>query len=78
MLITGMRVLGILLIAMGITFFIWGMNVSEGFEARFMKQMAGEYPEEARRYIFNGVIMTVLGASLLVTSFFKRIWRKRK
>ena len=66
------RILGLLLLVLGITFFIWGLNVSEGFADRFMKQMAGKYPEEAKQYIFGGVTMIVLGVGILATSFFRR------
>jgi Mg2+ and Co2+ transporter CorA len=68
----GIRILGLLLLALGITFLIWGMNISEGFADRFMKQMAGKNPEDARHYIFGGITMMVLGAGILATSFFRR------
>lgn len=66
------RILGFLLLVLGITFLIWGFNISEGFADRFMKQMAGKYPEETKRYIFGGVTMIVLGVGILATSFFRR------
>ena len=64
--------IGALLLAMGITSLIWGLNTSEGFADRFMKQMAGKYPEEARKYIFSGVAMIVIGAGILWAALRKK------
>lgn len=69
---TGVRILGFVLLALGIAFLIWGMDMSETFANRFMKEMAGEYPEETKWYIFGGVAMIVVGLGILSAKFFKR------
>lgn len=66
------RLLGLLLLALGITSLIWGLDVSDTFADRFMKQMAGKYPKEARNYIFGGVALIAIGAGVLWTSFRKK------
>ena len=66
------RILGTLLLALGITSFIWGLDVSDTFADRFLKQMAGKYPEEARNYIFKGVALMVIGAGILIANFFRQ------
>lgn len=66
------RIIGALLLAIGITAFVWGLDVSDTFADRFLKQMAGKYPEEARNYIFGGVALIVIGAGILWFSFFRK------
>ena len=66
------RILAIVLVALGITFLIWGLNESDTFANRFLKEMAGTYPDETRNYIFGGVAMIAIGAAILLTSIFRR------
>jgi uncharacterized protein YjeT (DUF2065 family) len=66
------RVFGLLLLALGITFLVWGMNERDTFANRFLKQMADKYPEETKNYIFGGITMIVVGTGILYVSFCKR------
>lgn len=66
------RILGLLLLVLGITFLIWGINETDTFSNRFLKEMANVYPEETKRYIFGGITMIVVGAGVLVASFFRK------
>ena len=66
------RLLAALLLVLGLTFFIWGMNASETFANRFMKEMAGEYPSETKWYIFGGITMIVVGIGMLIANFFRK------
>ncbi len=66
------RVVGLLLLALGIAFLVYGMNQSETFANRFLKEMAGTYPEETKRFIFWGVAMIAIGVGILFASFFRR------
>lgn len=67
-----LRICGVLLLVLGFTFLIWGINETDTFANRFLKQMANEYPEETKYYIFGGITMIVIGAGVLVTSFRRR------
>ena len=67
-----LRIVGLLLLALGITFLVWGMSETDTFANRFLKQMANEYPEETKHYIFGGITMIVVGVGILVASFFRR------
>ena len=66
------RILGLLLLALGITLLVWGMNETDTFANRFLKEMANEYPQETKRYIFGGIAMIVVGIGILVASFFRK------
>lgn len=66
------RILGLVLLALGITFLVWGENETHTFANRFLKEMANKYPEETKNYIFGGIIMIVVGIGILFTSFFNR------
>ncbi len=66
---SGVRILGLLLLALGVTFLIWGLNESGTFANRFMKEMAGTYPKETKWYIFGGITMIVVGLGVLGASF---------
>jgi len=68
----GVRILGLVLLALGITFLVWGMNETHTFANRFLKEMAGKYPEETKWYIFGGITMIVVGVGILGASFFRR------
>ena len=66
------RILGLVILVLGITFLVWGMNETDTFANRFLKEMGNKYPEETKQYIFGGITMIVVGAGILVTSFFRR------
>ena len=66
------RIAGLLLLALGITSLVWGLDVSDTFADRFMKQMAGKYPKEERDYIFWGVTLIAIGAGVLWVSFSRK------
>ena len=66
------RILGLLLLALGIAFLVWGINETNTFSNRFLKEMANVYPEETKRYIFGGIAMIVIGVGTLVASFFRK------
>lgn len=66
------RIVGFLLLALGVTFLIWGINQTDTFANRFLKEMAGEYPDETKHYIFGGVAMIAVGAGMLIASFFRK------
>ncbi len=68
----GIRILGVLILVLGITFLVWGINASDTFANRFMKEMAGKYPEETKWYIFGGITMIVVGAGVLGVSIFRK------
>lgn len=65
----GIRILGLLSIALGITFLVWGMNETHTFANRFLKEMAGKYTEETKWYIFGGITMIVVGVGILAASY---------
>lgn len=69
--VPGIRILGLLFLALGITFVYWGMDLSDTFSNRFMKEMAGRYPDETKNYFLWGISMIVVGAGLLAASFFR-------
>ena len=66
------RIAGFLLIALGVTFLVWGIDQTDTFANRFLKEMANDYSDETKQYIFGGVAMIVVGAGNLVTSFFRK------
>lgn len=66
------RILGLLLLALGIAFLIWGINETQTFSNRFLKEMANIYPDETKYYIFGGISMIVVGAGVLLASFFRK------
>lgn len=70
--ITPVRILGLVILALGITFLIMGLNASDTFADRFMKEMAGKYPEETKWYIFGGVTMIAVGLGIIGVNFFKK------
>ncbi len=67
-----LRVAGLILLVFGITFLFWGFDLSQSFSNRFMREMAGEYPEQTKKYIFGGIAMLVVGIGCLVYSFKRR------
>ncbi len=71
MVITIIRIGGLLLLALGITFLVWGMNETDTFANRFLKEMANEYPHKTKEYIFGGITMIVVGFGILVGSFYR-------
>jgi hypothetical protein len=68
----GIRILGVLFIVLGITFLIWGLNQSDTFANRVVKEMSGSDTAETKRYIFGGITMLVVGAGILSLRFFRR------
>lgn len=66
------RILGLLFLVLGIAFLVYGMNQSETFANRFLKEMAGTYPEETKKFIFGGIAMIVVGIGILCARFFRR------
>jgi drug/metabolite transporter (DMT)-like permease len=68
----GIRILGLLLLILGIVFIYLGVDLSESFSNRFMKEMAGTYPDETKRYFLWGIVMAVVGAGILAASYFRR------
>jgi hypothetical protein len=48
------------------------MDLSDSFSNRFMKEMAGTYPVETKRYFFGGIVMAVVGAGILTSGYFRR------
>ena len=67
-----LRIGALVLVALGIAYLIWGLDLSDTFANRFMKEMAGEYPNKTENYIFGGVVMIAIGVGLLIFSFWKR------
>lgn len=65
------QISALVILALGITFLVWGIDLMDTFSNRFMKEMAGEYPNETKWYFFSGIAMIVAGAGILVASFFK-------
>ena len=66
------RIFGLLLLALGITFLIWGIGETDTFANRFLKQMANKYPEETKQYIFGGIALVIVGAGIVIQSFFRK------
>ncbi len=67
-----LRILALLLLGLGITFLVWGINETDTFANRFLKEMANVYPEETKQYIFGGIAMIVAGAGILIATFFRK------
>lgn len=68
----GIRILGVVLVALGITFLFLGIDESGTFANRFLKEMAGKYPDETKWHIFGGIVMIVVGLGILSKSFFRK------
>lgn len=68
----GIRVLGLVLLGLGIAFLIWGMNESDALANRFMREMSGKYPEETKRYIMGGITLIIVGVGILCADFFRK------
>ncbi len=64
------RTVGLVLLVLGITFLVWGMNESGTFANRVVKEVAGQYPEETKWYIFGGITMIVVGVGILSRGLF--------
>lgn len=66
------RILGFLLLALGIAFLLVGMDESGSFANRFLKEMVGSYPAETKWYFFGGVAMIAVGLWVLLKGRLKR------
>lgn len=67
-----LRFTGVALVVLGVVFLFWGFDLSHSFSNRFMKEMAGDYPEETKRYIFGGIGMIIAGLGCFLYSFKRR------
>ena len=66
---TYLRLAGFALLVFGGFCLYWGLDLSDTFSNRFMKEMAGEYPDETKQYIFGGLALIVVGIACLVMGF---------
>lgn len=64
-----LRIAGLALVVLGAVFLFWGLDLSHSFSNRFMKEMAGDYPEETKKYVFGGIGMIIVGLGCLFYSF---------
>ncbi len=67
-----LKIVAFAVLIVGITFLVWGLNMTDTFANRFMKEMAGKYPDETKRYIFGGIILIALSLGYLFFSFFRK------
>lgn len=67
-----LRIVAFIALIVGITFLFWGLSMTDTFANRFMKEMAGEYLDETKRYIFGGIILIAISSGYLLFSFFRK------
>ena len=60
------RVLGLVLLVVGVVLFILGMNASESFGDRFSNFFTGHFTDATVWYIIGGVALAITGLSLFV------------
>lgn len=65
------RILGFLLLGLGVAFILVGMDESGSFANRFLKETIGSYPAETKWYFFGGVAMAAVGLWALLKGRFK-------
>jgi hypothetical protein len=68
----GLRILALLVLALGITSLTVGVKEKGKLSNRFKKEILGKYPKETKLYIYGGIAMIVAGAGILGISFFRR------
>jgi Protein of unknown function (DUF3185) len=61
------RILGIVLLIVGIVLFIFGMNASHSFADQAKNTFTGRFTQETSWYIFGGLALGLVG--LLMTIF---------
>lgn len=62
---TGARILGIVLLAVGILLLIFGYNASQSMTEQAMESITGRFSDTTTWYIIGGVASTIAGVGFL-------------
>jgi hypothetical protein len=61
----GQRVLGIVLLVVGVILFVLGMNASDSVADRFSKFFTGQFTDTTVWYIIGGAALAISGLSMV-------------
>jgi len=59
------RILGIVLLVLGVAFLIFGMNSSHSFADQLSNAFTGRFTDTTQWYIVGGIVSGIVGLSLL-------------
>ena len=59
------RIIGIVLLAVGVILLVIGMNSSHSFADQLSNTFTGRFTENTQWYIVGGIVVAITGASLL-------------
>ena len=66
---TPLRIVGLLLLAVGIVLLVLGINASQSLGEEVRQELAGDYSDKTIAYIVGGIAGIVVGGGLLVAGF---------